>query len=40
MVNYEIIKDTSPLELARALGAPGLHKSDEVIVGLFGYGVG
>jgi tetratricopeptide (TPR) repeat protein len=40
VVGYQIIKDTSPLELARALGAPGLRASDEVVVGLFGYGVG
>jgi hypothetical protein len=40
VVGYQIVKDTSPLELARALGAPGLRASDEVVVGLFGYGVG
>ena len=40
VVGYQIIKDTSPLQLARALGAPGLRASDEVVVGLFGYGVG
>jgi hypothetical protein len=40
VVGYQIVKDTSPLELARALGAPGLRQSDEVVVGLFGYGVG
>ena len=40
VVGYQIVKDTSPLQLARALGAPGLRTSDEVVVGLFGYGVG
>ena len=38
VVGYQIVKDTSPLQLARALGAPGLRASDEVVVGLFGYG--
>ena len=40
MYGFQVIEDTSPLELARALGAPGLRSSDVVIVGLFGYGVG
>jgi hypothetical protein len=40
MYGFQIIKDTSPLELARALGAPGLKGADQVVVGLFGYGVG
>ena len=40
VTGYQIIKDTSPLELARALGAPGVKASDQVVIGLFGYGVG
>jgi hypothetical protein len=39
LIGYQIVKDTSPLELARALGAPGLRASDQVVVGLFGYGI-
>jgi len=40
VTGYQIVKDTSPLELARAIGAPGVKGADEVIVGLFGYGIG
>jgi len=40
LIGFQILKDTPPLDLARALGAPGLRPSDLVVDGRFGYGVG